>query len=127
MCQAAARQMVAQGEGGAIVAVSSISALVGGEYQTHYTPTKAGVHSLMQSAAIALGRHGIRCNSVLPGTILTEINKGDLADAGKRRAMESRSEVHTSELQSLMRNSYAVFFLKKKIFSHMHLHHNLQQ
>src|SRR3546814_9541416 len=27
----------------------------------------------------------------------------------------SRSEEHTSELQSLMRNSYAVFFLKKKI------------
>src|SRR3546814_1254290 len=26
-----------------------------------------------------------------------------------------RSEEHTSELQSLMRNSYAVFFLKKKI------------
>src|SRR3546814_9993759 len=91
MCQAAARQMVAQGEGGAIVAVSSISALVGGEYQTHYTPTKAGVHSLMQSAAIALGRHGIRCNSVLPGTILTEINKDDLADADKRRYIESRT------------------------------------
>lgn len=91
MCQAAARQMVAQGEGGAIVAVSSISALVGGEYQTHYTPTKAGVHSLMQSAAIALGRHGIRCNSVLPGTILTEINRDDLADADKRHYMESRT------------------------------------
>src|SRR3546814_3713252 len=27
---------------------------------------------------------------------------------------ESRSEEHTSELQSLMRNSYAVFCLKKK-------------
>jgi L-rhamnose 1-dehydrogenase len=90
MCQAAAQQMVAQGHGGAIVAVSSISALVGGEYQTHYTPTKAGLHSLMQSAAIALGRHGIRCNSVLPGTILTEINKDDLADAEKRKYMESR-------------------------------------
>lgn len=90
MCQAAARQMVAQGHGGAIVAVSSISALVGGEYQTHYTPTKAGLHSLMQSAAIALGRHGIRCNSVLPGTILTEINKEDLADDEKRRYMEGR-------------------------------------
>lgn len=91
MCQAAARQMVAQGDGGAIVAVSSISALVGGEFQTHYTPTKAGVHSLMQSAAIALGRHGIRCNSVLPGTILTEINRDDLADADKRHYMESRT------------------------------------
>ncbi len=90
MCQAAGRQMVAQGHGGAIVAVSSISALVGGEYQTHYTPTKAGLHSLMQSAAIALGKHNIRCNSVLPGTILTEINKEDLADTAKRERMAAR-------------------------------------
>jgi L-rhamnose 1-dehydrogenase len=88
--QAAANQMVRQGKGGAIIAVSSISALVGGEYQTHYTPTKAGLHSLMQSVAIALGRHGIRCNSVLPGTILTDINKGDLADPKKRAYMEER-------------------------------------
>jgi len=90
MVQAAANQMVRQGQGGAIVAVSSISALVGGEYQTHYTPTKAGVHSLMQSTAIALGRHGIRCNSVLPGTILTDINKEDLADPEKRARMAQR-------------------------------------
>ena len=90
MVQAAANQMVAQGRGGAIVAVSSISALVGGEYQTHYTPTKAGVHSLMQSTAIALGKHKIRCNSLLPGTILTAINKEDLADTKKREAMEGR-------------------------------------
>lgn len=91
MCQAAARQMVAQGHGGSIIAVSSISALVGGEFQTHYTPTKAGLHSLMQSAAIALGRHKIRCNSLLPGTILTEINKEDLADQEKRASMEKRT------------------------------------
>ena len=90
MTQAAANQMVKQGHGGAIVAISSISALVGGEFQTHYTPTKAGVHSLMQSCAIALGRHGIRCNSVLPGTILTDINKDDLADPAKREYMEGR-------------------------------------
>ena len=90
MVQAAANQMVVQGHGGAIIAVSSISALVGGEYQTHYTPTKAGVHSLMQSAAIALGRYGIRCNSVLPGTILTDINRDDLSDPSKRAYMEGR-------------------------------------
>ncbi|WP_242078505.1 SDR family NAD(P)-dependent oxidoreductase [Brevundimonas diminuta] len=90
MVQAAANQMVKQREGGAIVAISSISALVGGEMQTHYTPTKAGVHSLMQSCAVALGRHGIRCNSVLPGTIATDINKDDLADPKKREYMEGR-------------------------------------
>ena len=90
MVQAAANQMVKQGDGGSIVAISSISALVGGEMQTHYTPTKAGVHSLMQSCAVALGRHGIRCNSVLPGTIATDINKDDLADPEKRKYMEGR-------------------------------------
>lgn len=90
MVQAAANRMVTQRDGGSIIAVSSISALVGGEFQTHYTPTKAGVHSLMQSAAIALGRHGIRCNSVMPGTILTDINRDDLSDDGKRQSMEAR-------------------------------------
>jgi L-rhamnose 1-dehydrogenase len=90
MTQAAANQMKNQGRGGAIIAISSISALVGGGMQTHYTPTKAGVHSLMQSCAIALGPYGIRCNSVLPGTILTDINKDDLADQAKRTYMEGR-------------------------------------
>src|SRR3546814_8307797 len=37
--------------------------------------------------------------------------RGDAAEAGRER---SRSEEHTSELQSLIRNSYAVFCLKKK-------------
>src|SRR3546814_3242888 len=35
-------------------------------------------------------------------------------DSAKLRAGLDRSEEHTSELQSLMRNSYAVFCLKKK-------------
>jgi L-rhamnose 1-dehydrogenase len=88
--QAAARQMKAQGWGGAIIATSSISALVGGGQQAHYTPTKAGVHSLMQSCAIALGPYGIRCNSVMPGTIATDLNKEDLASTEKLSYMIKR-------------------------------------
>ncbi len=91
--QAAANRMVAQGRGGRIITVSSISALVGGAMQTHYTPTKAGDHSLMQSLAIVLGPHGITCNSVLPGTIATDINREDLAEPGKRTYMETRIPV----------------------------------
>ncbi|KAF2430194.1 L-rhamnose 1-dehydrogenase [Tothia fuscella] len=88
--QAAARQMVAQGHGGAIIGMSSISALVGGAYQTHYTPTKAAVTSLMQSCACALGKYQIRCNALLPGTIRTQLNEDDLSNDEKRRYMESR-------------------------------------
>lgn len=88
--QAAAQQMVSQGTGGSIIGVSSISALVGGAGQTHYTPTKAGVLSLMQSCAAALGKYGIRCNAILPGTIKTALNEEDLADDAKREYMEGR-------------------------------------
>lgn len=89
--QAAANQMVKQTpQGGSIIAISSISALVGGAGQTHYTPTKAGVLSLMQSCACALGKYNIRCNALLPGTIRTQLNEEDLADDQKRTYMEGR-------------------------------------
>jgi L-rhamnose 1-dehydrogenase len=89
-CQAAARQMAKQGDGGSIIGISSISALVGGGLQTHYTPTKAGVLSLMQSMAVALGKYKIRCNALLPGTIKTQLNEKDLEDEEKRKYMEMR-------------------------------------
>src|SRR3546814_19590864 len=43
-----------------------------------------------------------------------EIDLVDVRIAGGERHGADRSEEHTSELQSLMRNSYAVFCLKKK-------------
>jgi L-rhamnose 1-dehydrogenase len=90
--QAAARQMALHQtpSGGSIIGVSSISALVGGGLQTHYTPTKAGITSLMQSTAVALGKHGIRCNALLPGTIRTQLNEEDLKNDEKRTYMEGR-------------------------------------
>ena len=88
--QAAARQMVKQGTGGSIIGSSSISALVGGGLQTHYTPSKAGILSLMQSCAVALGKYNIRCNALLPGTIRTQLNEEDLADDEKRKYTETR-------------------------------------
>lgn len=91
--QAAARAMLARGGGGRIVSMSSISAIVGGSLQVHYTPTKAGIRSLMQSLAIVLGPHGITCNSVLPGTIATDINAEFFEDRDTLRRYESRIPV----------------------------------
>lgn len=78
--QAASRIMLEHHHGGRIISLSSISALVGGSFQTHYTPTKAAIRSLMQSLAIVLGPHGITCNSILPGSILTDINREHYAN-----------------------------------------------
>jgi NAD(P)-dependent dehydrogenase (short-subunit alcohol dehydrogenase family) len=44
----------------------------------------------MQSLAIVLGPKGITCNSVLPGTIATDINREDLSDPAKRAYFERR-------------------------------------
>ena len=44
----------------------------------------------MQSCACALGKHNIRCNALLPGTIKTQLNEKDLADEEKRKYMEGR-------------------------------------
>lgn len=59
--------------------------------RSHYTPTKAGILSLMQSCAVALGKWGIRANAILPGTIETDINKEDLSDSTKREYMINRT------------------------------------
>ncbi|OBA17929.1 uncharacterized protein OGAPODRAFT_81917 [Ogataea polymorpha] len=72
--QAAAAQMIKQGKGGSIIGISSISALVGGGLQAHYTPTKAA----------------ILCNALLPGTIRTQLNEEDLQDPQKKAYMEGR-------------------------------------
>lgn len=89
-CQAAARQMKKQGHGGSIIGISSISALVGGGLQTHYTPTKAAVLSLMQSMAISLGKDKIRCNALLPGTINTQLSEMDMKNQVKKAYLEER-------------------------------------
>ncbi|CRG89820.1 hypothetical protein PISL3812_06859 [Talaromyces islandicus] len=90
--QAAGRQMALQQSppGGSIIGISSISALVGGGQQCHYCPTKAGVLSLIQSTAVALGKYNIRCNALLPGTIRTQLNDVDMSDEKKRAYMEGR-------------------------------------
>jgi NAD(P)-dependent dehydrogenase (short-subunit alcohol dehydrogenase family) len=69
----AARQMVEQGEGGALVAVSSTSSRHGAPRQAHYAASKAGILALVRSMAVALARHRIRANSLVPGWTLTEL------------------------------------------------------
>jgi glucose 1-dehydrogenase len=73
--QAAARQMVRQGGGGAIVNMSSVNAVVAIPDQVPYVVSKGGINQLTRVMALSLARHAIRVNAIGPGTILTELAK----------------------------------------------------
>ncbi|SRR3989304_1353016 len=77
--QAALKEMINKQIQGRIIFTSSISSIFGGELQTHYCATKGAVNQLMKSIAIAAGKHGITVNAVLPGTVITDINRKELA------------------------------------------------
>lgn len=71
-CKWGARKMIGK-RAGAIVNISSISALTGTPGQTNYAATKGGILSFSRSLARELGPMGIRVNAVAPGLIETEL------------------------------------------------------
>lgn len=67
--RAAARQMIAQGHGGAIINIAGASAHRSYPGAGGYGPSKAAVVSLTQQMAVEWAEHGIRVNGVSPGPI----------------------------------------------------------
>ena len=70
--QACLRAMKPQGAG-SIVALSSISGVVGGPFLGAYTASKHAVIGLVRSAALEAGPHGVRVNAVCPGPIASNM------------------------------------------------------
>lgn len=69
----AARHMVARGDGGSLVTVSSVSAYHGAPRNEPYSTAKTALLGLSRGLAVELARHRIRCNAVCPGWTDTEI------------------------------------------------------
>ena len=78
VCTQGARQMIAEGHGGAIVMVSSISAHVGAPTQVAYCGTKGAISMLGKALGSVLGKQGIRVNVVEPGAVATNMSAGML-------------------------------------------------
>ncbi len=67
--QAAAKQMIAQGDGGKIINMASQAGRRGESLVAVYCATKAAVISLTQSAGLNLIAHGINVNAIAPGVV----------------------------------------------------------
>lgn len=82
--QAAARAMVGNAAGGAVVNVASILGLRVAGQVSAYAASKAGLVQLTRSMALEWARYGIRANALCPGYVETDLNRSFFAsDAGK--------------------------------------------
>ena len=71
MCRAALPSMIAKGEGGVIINISSIAGRRGSANTTAYCASNAGIQGFTQALAMELAPHQIRVNAVCPGLIGT--------------------------------------------------------
>lgn len=93
--QYAARKMVEQVKAGkkpgTIVNMASINAQVAIPKLASYSASKGGIVQLTRASALALAPHGIRVNAIGPGSILTRLLQGTMANRDAKRATLSRT------------------------------------
>jgi NAD(P)-dependent dehydrogenase (short-subunit alcohol dehydrogenase family) len=78
--QRAARRMVAAGQGGRLVAITSVHETAPRVGATDYVTAKHGLGGLVKNAALELSKHGITVNAVAPGEIATPLTGNEDAD-----------------------------------------------
>jgi len=88
--RSAARAMIAAGNGGSIVNISSIAGMEGLFGSSAYGASKWAVRGMTKIAAKELGKHGIRVNSVHPGYIETDmLAQGGFVDSYREKMIRS--------------------------------------
>lgn len=70
--KAVMRQLLKQ-KSGSIINISSVVGISGNPGQANYAASKAGMNAFTKSVAKELGSRNIRCNSIAPGFIATEM------------------------------------------------------
>jgi 2-deoxy-D-gluconate 3-dehydrogenase len=90
LCQAAAKIMVKQGQGGKIINIASMMSFQGGILIPSYTASKSGVMGLTRLLANELAQHGININAIAPGYMATDNTAPLRADKDRSKAILDR-------------------------------------
>lgn len=86
-CKAAVRPMMRKKQGGRIINISSVVALIGQGGQTNYAASKAGIIGFSKSLAKEVGSRDITVNVITPGffpTALTEVLDENIVNESKK-------------------------------------------
>lgn len=92
MTQAVAKPMLAAGQGGSIVMISSIAWQTGGANPA-YGAAKGGMNSMVFYIAQMLGPSGVRANAIAPGIIATDMVRNAFGD--RYAALEKAASART--------------------------------
>lgn len=89
---------------GRIVAISSVSGVVGNRGQVNYSAAKAGINGAVKALAVELAKRGITVNAVAPGVIETEMLGSMVPEAVEeaKKAIPMRRFGQPAEIASLV-------------------------
>ena len=91
--QVIAAHMIEHAAGGRIIDITSLNEDFTGPNQADYGSAKGGLRVQMKAFCQALGPHGITCNAVAPGIMLTEMTRKPLERPGVMERFEKRIPV----------------------------------
>ncbi|WP_412066318.1 SDR family NAD(P)-dependent oxidoreductase [Rhizobium sp. SYY.PMSO] len=103
VAQAAARNMRQHARKGSIITISSQMGHVGGPERSVYAATKHATEGMTKSAAIELGRDGIRINTICPTFVRTALSEKTLSDPERRAWVDARIKLgRLAEVEDIM-------------------------
>ena len=117
--RSAGRQLVAQGTGGSIVSVSSVSGMASAPFHAPYGAAKAGLMSLTRSLAIELAPAGVRVNNVAPGAVATPRVAERLGMANESTATQQRTRAPLGRMGEPDEIAKVVVFLSSDLASYV--------
>lgn len=101
--QAVIDALVAAGEPGSIINLSSQYGHIGAPERALYSAAKHGVEGYTKSLAWEVGRYGIRVNTIAPSMIETDMTRARLAQPGVRDTLAAKAALgRVGQPQDLM-------------------------
>jgi 3-hydroxybutyrate dehydrogenase len=78
---------------GRIINIASAHALVASPFKSAYVAAKHGMLGLTKTVALELAEHGITCNAICPGYVLTPLVQGQIQDTAKARGITEEAVI----------------------------------